>query len=77
MNALDEFRITVATPGVEVVTVRTQDGRFQTELHGGRLDGDSFLCARNPAEQHERACLLARMAAWPKRNKFARIGRRG
>jgi hypothetical protein len=67
---MEPTRCTV-TADVEVITVRTADGRFETTLNGGRLDGERFTCARDPDAQHERACLLARMATWPHRRRSA------
>lgn len=54
---------TPTTFGVEVVTVQEQDGLFVTTIHGGQLDGDRFVCAREPRRQHLDA---VRLTAWRK-----------
>lgn len=65
MNVTGQHAIcSVATPGVEVVTVRTEDGHYLTEIHGGPIDGERFTGDRDPERQHHRACVLARTAEW-------------
>lgn len=50
------------TPGVEVVTERTEDGAHVTTINGGRLDGERFVCGPDRADsQHQRACQLVRL----------------
>lgn len=59
----------VAT-GIEVVTVRNEDGRVVSRINapGHRIDGELFG-SRNDGEDsaahHGRACVLARIAAYP------------
>jgi hypothetical protein len=65
--ATDEILyVTLAGPGVEVVT-QADGGKIVTTVNGGRLDGEQFTGAGDAAEQHERACRLARLAARPLR----------
>lgn len=51
--------------GVEVVTLRLHRG-FETRIHGGLLDGESYPCTEEDAEdQHERVCDLVRCLSSP------------
>lgn len=66
----DNYRCTVAVPGVEVVTVLDDfSGRIISTIHGGALDGERFTAwdGVEAAEQHDRACKLARLAARKRR----------
>lgn len=46
-----------------MVTQRMRDGRYETILLGGRLDGDRFVATAEPDAQHESAIELAQIAA--------------
>lgn len=72
MSDATPFRCTIATPGVEVVTARAGNGTFVTTINGGRLDGERFTSHHDPDAEHDRACLLARMTAWPLRRRRRR-----
>lgn len=65
MSLTDEYLIDLATPGVEVVTTRLEDGRHVTKIHGGRLDGETFLCHEDHERQHEAAVMMARLITPP------------
>jgi hypothetical protein len=65
MGTRDQFLCTLAAHAVEVITLRGADGKVVSMLHGGRLDGERFVGEGDAADQHERACRLARLAAWP------------
>lgn len=63
MNTIEAIRCSIPLPGVEVVTVCADDGKFETFFHGGRLDGERFAGIEQDSNaQHERACRLARLA---------------
>jgi len=54
---------TLAVPAVEVVTVRTDDGKVETMLNGGQLDGERFVGDGIPA-----TCTGA-LAGWRERRR--------
>ena len=57
------FRCSPATRDAQVVTELRADGKYETVLLGGRLDGERFITPAGPDEQHESAIELARIAA--------------
>lgn len=59
------LKVTLAAQGVEVITLRTGDGKHVTTIHhpGGKLDGERFTCRNRWQLQHEHAVSLARIAA--------------
>jgi hypothetical protein len=63
LDTAHEHRCSIAGPGLEVVTVRTEDGTFETQIHGGRLDGERFVCAEDADGQHEAAVVMVRLVA--------------
>lgn len=64
MNATSPIRCSIAMPGVEVVTFRTESGQLVSEIHGGRLNEETYTSeGGDPDAQHEKACRLVRLAA--------------
>jgi hypothetical protein len=60
------------TPEVEVVTLRAEDGTYETLIHGGRLDGQKFPVQGNVKKFHATVCRLVRVSAWPRAVKKRR-----
>ena len=62
MDATEDTICSLACLGVEVVTVRA-GGACVTTIHGGALDGETFVCRGDGAAHHAGALALARSAA--------------
>jgi len=68
----------LASPGVEVVTSRTDSGSLESVVHDTRKDGklDGFCiygeAGDDAKDLHEKLLRLSRMTAWEKRGTFGR-----
>lgn len=71
MNANKNVRLTIASPEVEVKTSRRADGKYETILNGGRLDGERFV-SRDP-RQHGWAVRFARSSAKSRTAQSVRV----
>jgi hypothetical protein len=63
MDTIERYRCSIASPGVEVVTVRTDEG-FSTVINNGPLDGEEFRAETflGSLLRHKSAIELARQA---------------
>lgn len=82
MDTLKEYRrrarqaidvlVSLACEGIEVVTKRDAHGDFVSHIHGGELDGETFVAWAGVGveEAHYRTCVLARLATGRRRRRW-------
>jgi hypothetical protein len=77
MSVNPQYRCSVAGPGVEVVTARTDDDQHETVIMGGRLDGERFLSKtiRAALLHHEHAIELAKIADNQEKRRPSRLNK--